>query len=110
MSWIKKFGADEIRSAMEEACIDCYDPEEQSNGLFHMLDQELAFPFPATVIGETVEVVSVTSAKFDSLGIDVIVRRKKKEYAVAATSITPAEPLPDGAVYLAAFLDWKRMQ
>lgn len=110
MSWIEGFDESEIRAAIEEACVDCYGPGEQSTGLFHTIADELAFPFSATVIGEVVEVLSVTSCEFDSLGVDVIVRRNGNEYTVAATSITPADPLPGGAVFLAAYLDWKRNQ
>jgi hypothetical protein len=95
---------------MDDACVDCYDEHDQFTGLFTMIDQELAFPLPARVLGEHVEVTSATTADYDSLGIDLVVVHKGKEYSIAAHSIELETPLPDGDLYLAAYLEWKSKQ
>jgi len=79
-------------------------------GLANMVHDELAFPFSAKVIGESVEVTGAVESAFDSLGLDLIVQRSGKEYAIAATSVEYTGPMPDGAIYLAAYLRWKRNQ
>ena len=79
----------EVREAMEEACVDCYGQDEQWSGLFEMVGQELAFPFSAKVLGETVEVVDTEHPQFDAFGLDLVVVHKKKQYAIAAHSVGP---------------------
>jgi len=110
MNWNRDLDATEVRESMDDACVDCYDQHEQICGLFTMVDQELAFRFPARVVDEQVEVTSATTADYDSLGIDLIVVHKGKEYSIAAHSVELETPLPDGHLYLAAYLEWKSKQ
>lgn len=110
MSWASNFDETEHRDAIDEACVDCYGPSEQFLGLFNMAEQEMTFPFSATVMGESVEIISAVPSQLDSLGIDLVVQRNGNEYPIAATSIELADPLPDGHIYLAAYLRWKAKQ
>ena len=110
MNWNRDLDDAAVREAMDDACVDCNDEHDQISGLFTMVDQELAFPFPARVLGEHVEVTSATTADYDSLGIDLVVVHKGKEYSIAAHSIELETPLPDGHLYLAAYLEWKSKQ
>lgn len=90
--------------------MDCYGEEEQCSALTEMAAQELAFPFPATVMGESVEVVDTASSKYDPLGLDLVVVHKGKQYAIAAHCVELGKPLPDGHLYLAALLQWRSKQ
>lgn len=79
IKWLQALDADEVDEAIEEACVDCDDELEQASGLTEMAAQELAFPFPATVMGEAVEVVDTASTKYDPLGLDLAVVHNGKQ-------------------------------
>jgi len=106
--WIDTLDLDEIAAACEEATVDACDEYEQAMGLVTMVQESLEFPFAAKVLGQTVQVITADTSKMDSRGIDLIVEFDGKQYPVAAGSVELAQPLPTGAVYLAAHLDWKR--
>ncbi len=110
IKWLQALDTDEVDEAIEEACVDCYDEAEQCSALVEMAGQELAFPFPATVMGEAVEVVDTASSKYDPLGLDLVVARAGKQYAIAAHCVELVKPLPDGHLYLAALLQWRSKQ
>lgn len=84
IKWLQALDTDEVDETIEEACVDCYGEEEQCSALVEMAGQELAFPFPATVMGEAVEVVDTASSKYDPLGLDLVIDHKGKQYAIAA--------------------------
>ena len=107
IKWIATVDEDAIEEAMEEATVDCNDESEQCTGLTTMAGESLAFPFPANVMGETVEVVDSTVSQHDSLGFDLVVQHKKKYYAIAAHCVELLKPLPVGHEYLAAYLQWR---
>ena len=107
-SWIESLDADEIAEALEEATVDAMDDDEQHGGLATMVQEAVVFPFPAKVIGQQVQVVAAEWSDMDSRGVDLIVELDGKRYAIAAQSVELIQPLPEGAVFLAAFLDWKR--
>lgn len=110
ITWVKKLDPNEVREALEEACVDCYDEHEQSTGLITMVDQELSFPFPAELMGENVEVVGACTSKFDPLGLELVVAHRGKRFAIVAHCVELRKPLPEGHLYLAAYLDWRSMQ
>ncbi len=107
-AWIDTLDPDEIATACEEATVDANDEEDQFSGLITMALESLEFPFPAKVLGQTVQVVGADTSKMDSRGVDLIVDFDGKHYLIAARSVELAQPLPAGAVFLAAYLDWKR--
>ena len=107
-SWIETFDADEIAEAFEEATVDSMDEDEQHSGLATMVQEEVEYPFLAKVMGQEVQVVAAEWPDMDSRGVDLIVEFESKRYAIAAQSVELTQPLPDGAIFLAAFLDWKR--
>jgi hypothetical protein len=107
IKWMTSLDAEAVRDAMEDACVDCYGEDEQCSGLTEMVGQELAFPFPAKVLGETVEVVDTIGSRHDAFGLDFVVVHKGKRYAVAVQSVELLDPLPEGHLYLGALLEWK---
>lgn len=107
-AWYKSLDEDAVRQAIEEATVDAYSDSEQHNSLFDAIEQELAFPFPARVLGEKVSVVAVEWPEGDELGIDLICERKGEQHRVEARSVELLDPLPEGHLFLAAFLTWKR--
>ncbi len=107
ISWMDSVDDGEVEEAIEEATIDCYDESDQCMGLTTLAAESLAFPFPAKVLGETVEIIDSTNAEYDSFGFDLVVRHHKKCYAIAAHNVDLQEPFPDGHVNLAAYLTWR---
>jgi len=110
IKWLQALDTAEVDEAIEEACVDCYDEQEQASGLIEMAAQELAFPFPATVMGEAVEVVDSASSRYDPRGLDLVVVHQGKQYAIAAHCVELVKPLPGGHLYLAALLQWRSKQ
>ncbi len=107
ITWMDALDNAEIQEAMDEACVDAYDEHEQCDGLTTMAMEELAFPFPAKVLGEPVTVVDAVAAQDDTFGLDLVVEYEKNRYAIAAGSVQLLEPLPDGHLVLAAYLLWR---
>ncbi|MEQ9406514.1 MAG: calcium-binding protein [Fuerstiella sp.] len=107
-AWTEGLDADAVREAHDDATVDCYDASEQHSGLLTMVDQELQFPFPARVIGEDVTVVDMEWPGDCELGLDLVVEHKGERHRVDARSVEVLEPLPDGHLFLAAYLAWRR--
>jgi hypothetical protein len=108
--WTEALDPDEVQATLEDATVDCYDEYEQHSGLLTMVQQELAVPFRARVLGEEVVVVEVEFPNDDAFGLDLVCERGGKRHRVEARSVELIPPLPDGHLYLAAYLAWKRRQ
>lgn len=107
-SWTQGLDAKQVREALEEATVDAYGEDEQHSALLTAIEDELAFPFPAQVLGENVSVVGMEWPEGDGFGLDLVCERSGQRHRIEARSVELLEPLPDGHVFLAAYLDWKR--
>jgi len=107
-SWTTRLDEEKVQEALEEATVDCYNDSEQHTGLLTMIEQELAFPFPARVLGETVSVVGMEWPEDDEFGLDLVCERNGERHRIEARSVELLEPLPKGHLFLAAYLAWKR--
>lgn len=106
--WFSELDVNAIRSAMDEATVDAYDPEEQISGLFNVLVDELEFPFQVSVLGEKLTATNIEMARGDNLGLDLLVDRNGQTYRIEVRSVELVEPLPEGHLTLAAYLHWKK--
>jgi len=104
--WMDSLDEAEIQESLDEACVDAHDQHEQCSGLTAMAMEELVFPFAAQVLGENVQVVDAVTSEHDALGLDFVVEHKKKRYAIAVGSVEILKPLPEGHLYVAAYLKW----
>ena len=77
--------------------------------LLTMVENELAFPFQAKVLGTVVTVVGMEWPEDDEFGLDLVIERDGEQHRVEARSVDLLPPFPAGHLYLAAYLDWKRM-
>ncbi len=107
-AWIDTLDPDEIAAACEEATMDANDEEDQLSGLITMAQEALEFPFSAKVMGQVVQVVDSSSFQRNANGLDLIVEYNGGQHRIAAQSVELILPLPEGAVFLAAYLDWQR--
>ena len=69
---------------------------------------ELQFPFTAKVLGETVTVVDMEWPDNDGYGLDLVVERNGQRHCIEARSVELMEPFPEGNLFLAAYLAWRR--
>ncbi len=81
MSPARKAGSD-LDRLIEEIIIDAYDEDEQLMGFEVAFDEGADFPCPGTVVGEEVEVVSV-SVKNHRRELVATCKRGGKKYDVA---------------------------
>lgn len=109
ITWTKLLDETEVREAFEDAIIDAYDEYEQHSGLLTMVENELAFPFQAKVLGTVVTVVGMEWPEDDEFGLDLVIERDGEQHRVEARSVDLLPPFPAGHLYLAAYLNWKRM-
>jgi hypothetical protein len=106
--WTAGLDQKKVRRAFEEAVVDCYNESEQHSGLLTLIEDEVKFPFPGRVLGETVQVIGMEWPDDDEFGLDFVCEHKGKRHRVEARSVDLVAPLPAGHLYIAAYLDWKK--
>ncbi len=107
--WMEGLDPKEVKEALDEATVDAYGEYEQHTGLLTMVQDQVVFPFRARVLGEEVDVVDMEWPEDDEFGLDLVCERGGKRHRVEARSVELIPPLPDGHLYLAAYLAWKKM-
>ena len=106
--WTQELDAQQVHAALEDAIVDAYDEYEQHTGLLTMIENEVQFPFRAKVLWELVNVIRMEWPEDDEFGLDFVCERNGEEHRIEARSVDLIPPLPDGHLYIAAYLDWKR--
>jgi hypothetical protein len=92
-AWWKQNSSEAISKAFQEGTVDAYDEHEQCMSLFHVIDEELEFPFAAMLAGDLVSIVGVEQPAHDPFGLDFVFEKGGTQYAVAARSF---ECIPTG--------------
>jgi len=100
--WTEQLNPEEVDAAHDDATVDAYREYEQHTGFMTALGDELALPFKAKVMGETLQVTGMEWPKNDEFGLDLIVERNGKQHRMDARSMELVEPFPDGHLTLAA--------
>ena len=95
-----------LEAMVEEATLDCYTPEEQVNGLFYRIEDELALPFETTVLGVPVVVEKVLLT--DSGQTTVGCRRDHVRQSISILDLPLPTPRPRGAEWIEAYRRWAR--
>ena len=106
-AWWKQNSPEAISEAFQEATVDAYDDHEQFMSLFYTIEEELDFPFTAKLAGDIVSIVGIEQSEHDSLGLDLVCETGGKRYLIAARSVEMTNELPEGQIFLAAYLNWK---
>lgn len=91
---------------IEEATVDAYGESEQATAFLTALDEHLALPFGATVLGEAVVVEKIDLSGADEL--IAICRRHGKRQKVRLLDLELRVPRPKGAEWVAAYHRWSR--
>jgi hypothetical protein len=108
VKWTESLDEHQVNEAFEDAVVDAYGEHEQHSGLLTMVENDVKFPFAAMVLGELVTVVSMEWPEGDEFGLDFVCERNGERHRVDARSVDLVSPFPDGHLYIAAYLDWKR--
>jgi hypothetical protein len=91
---------------IEEATVDAYNDEEQVTGLFTMLEEHLALPFDAEVLGITVTVTTIDLTA--GTEIVAICRPDAHKQAIPILDLPLPNPAPDGVEWIEAYRRWLR--
>jgi hypothetical protein len=96
-----------LRRLIEEALVDCYTEDEQHGAFLVMLDEHVACPFKARIVGEEVE---VRGFDWDGAGREIVAicRRKGRRYRVNVTVLEWPGRSPTGAIWFDAYRAWLR--
>jgi Calcium binding len=95
-----------LDALIAEATVDAYGESEQATAFLTMLDEHLALPFGATVLGEAVVVEKIDLSDVDEL--IAMCRRRGKRQKVRLLDLELAVPRPKGAEWVAAYHRWAR--
>jgi hypothetical protein len=96
----------ELDSLIDEITIDCHDEDEQLTAFETAFDQEASFPCPATVIGENVEVLSVSTTN-NRRELIAVCQRGGHRYQIALLDIDIQADATTTSL-LAAYRRWIR--
>ncbi len=86
--------------------MDAYGESEQVTAFLTVLEECLALPFGATVLGEAVVVAQIELSEADEL--IAVCRRRGKRQTVRLLDLELPVPRPKGAEWLAAYHRWAR--
>jgi hypothetical protein len=103
---MNKLGKARLESMVEEATTDCHDEDEQSMGLFTMIEENLQLPFETVVLGLPVVVEKIDIRRRDE--IVAICRHRKHRQAVPILDLPIPTPPPPGAEWIEAFRHFMR--
>ncbi|MES1254959.1 MAG: calcium-binding protein, partial [Acidobacteriota bacterium] len=95
-----------LDALIEEATVDAYGESEQATAFLTVLEEHLALPFRAIVLGETVVVEKIDLNRADELV--AICRHRGKRQKVRLLDLELAVPRPGGAEWVAAYHCWSR--
>ena len=95
-----------LKALIEEAVVDAYGDEEQTGGLFTMIEEHLALPFSVSILGVDVVVEKVDLTR-DSR-IVAICKRDGVKQRIEILDLPLPQPTPAGAEWIAAYSHWRR--
>jgi hypothetical protein len=94
----------QLDALIEEATVDCHDEEEQVNGFFAVMEENLALPFMTPILGVD---ASVAAIEMDDYGrIKAVCERNGEQQRIDLVDLPLPSPLPSGAEWIAAYRRW----
>ncbi len=95
-----------LDALIEEATVDAYGDAEQATAFLTMLEEHLALPCEASVLGEVVVVEKIDIGHAGEL--IAICRRRGTHHKVGLSELELTAPRPLGAEWVAAYRRWYR--
>jgi hypothetical protein len=102
---LPSFSKAKLEKLIEEAVVDAYGEEEQVGGFLTMMEEHLALPFSAIILG-----VDVVGEKVDMARDGQIVatcRRDKTQQRIGILDLPLPTPAPAGVEWIAAYRHWR---
>lgn len=103
-AWRAQLGRARLDEMIEEATVDAHDESEQVLGFYTLIDEHLALPFEATVLGVPVTVRRLDVTERDE--IVVICTRGRLRQPIPILDLPLPSPLPAGAEWIEAYRRW----
>lgn len=94
----------ELDSLIDEITVDAHDIDEQLMGFENAFDEDANFPCPGTVVGQPVEVLSISQAR-DRQELTATCQRDGRRYQVALLDID-LDADPGTARLIRAYRRW----
>jgi len=91
-----------IEKLIEQATIDCYDNNECLSGFYTMIQDNLPFPFTATIAGEAVQ---VTKTDLTNTRIVALCKRNRKQHRIDILDIKIDKSIK-GREWIEAYRAW----
>ena len=95
-----------MEKLIEQAIVDAYTEEEQAVGFLTMMEEYLALPFSASILGVDVVVEKVDMTRDGQ--ILAICRRDKTRQGIGILDLPLPTPAPGGAEWITAYRHWRR--
>ena len=95
-----------LETLIEEAVVDAYGDEEQTCGFFTMIEEHLALPFPASILGVDAVVEKVDMTRDGR--IVAACKRNGVKQKIEILDLPLPKPAPAGAEWIAAYSHWRR--
>jgi hypothetical protein len=95
-----------LEALIEEAVFDAYGDEEQTGGLFTMIEEHLALPFSVSILGVEAVVEKVDLTRDGR--IVAVCRHDGGKQRIEILDLPLPQPTPAGAEWIAAYSHWCR--
>ena len=102
---LPSFSKAKLEKLIEQAVVDAYGEEEQVGGFLTMMEEHLALPFSASILGVDVVVEKVDMTP--SGQIVAICRCNKIRQRIGILDLTLPTPAPAGTEWIAAYRRWR---
>jgi hypothetical protein len=102
---LPSFSKAKLEKLIEEAVVDAYGEEEQVGGFRTMMEEHLALPFSANILGVDVVVEKVDMARDGQI---VAICRDKTQQRIGILDLPLPTPAPAGVEWIAAYRHWRR--
>jgi hypothetical protein len=103
---LPSFSKAKLEKLIEEAVVDAYGEKEQVGVFLTMMEEHLALPFSANILGVDVVVEKVDMTR--SGQIVAIYRRDKIRQRIGILDLPLPTPAPAGTEWIAAYCHWRR--
>jgi hypothetical protein len=103
---LPSFSKAKLERLIEQAVVDAYTEGEQVVGFLTMMEEHLALPFSASILGVDVVVEKVDMTR--SGQIVAICRRDRIRQRIGILDLPLPTPAPAGTEWIAAYRHWRR--
>jgi hypothetical protein len=94
-----------LDTMIAEATVDCYNESEAATGFFTMIEENLALPFEAQILGDRVTVEGIDITGWGE--IVAICSRNGFRQPIPLRDLPLPRPAPEGAEWIAAYRRWR---